>query len=192
MPDTFDRSVVFSDGAYLFLADGRLNGGTTFTDLVPVLPDSSIEIWAIAGTQRDGSASVVTWTGPASASPLFRFAQPPTLLEPANGAGGLPVDAELSWASATPGAAEADVDCWSESDRSTFLHIRLVTGESSVRLPDLAAFGLTYPPGAQCYWSVVRGSQLRDVDSYLGEASRPALPSSRTTEFSDVRWFYPP
>src|SRR5262249_52783956 len=60
------------------------------------------------------------------------------------------------------------------------------------RLPDLAAFGLTYPPGAQCYWSVVPGSQLRAVPSYLAEASRPALPSSRTAEFSDVRWFYPP
>lgn len=61
-----------------------------------------------------------------------------------------------------------------------------------MRLPDPAAFGFSYPPGAMCYWSVVRGSQLSDVDSYLGVTARLALPSSQTTEVSDLRWFYPP
>jgi len=184
-------SLVFSDGARFDLGNEGINGGTTFTDLVPVLPSSSIELSAVAGRQGDGSASVVRWTGATVASPVFRFRQPPTLLAPGNWPTDLSLSSEFSWASSTPGASELAVFCQS-TDLSTFLEIHVVTGGNSVRLPDPAAFGSSYPPGAMCSWSVIRRSQLSDVDSYLGVATIPVLPSSQTLEVSDSRWFYPP
>jgi len=185
-----DLSLLFSDGARFYLGHGAPgDGGTTFTtDFVPVLSNSSIQISVLAGKQGDASYSLATWTGPTSASPVFRFSQPPILLGPANNAPDLPDDSELSWASSTPGASEVVVVCPTGDGT---LHMSIVTEGNSVRLPDTAAFGFSYPPGAMCEWFVHRGSQLSDVDTYFGAAAKPALPSSQTTEISDTRWFWP-
>ena len=134
--------------------------------------------------------SEVSWTGPASESPVLRFVRPPTLLEPADGAEPVAADAELSWADPTPGVSLVDITCssWTSPSR---LQMVLVTAGNSVRLPDLGALGLTYPVGVTCSWTVNRSPSPSDVDSYLGVPRNPAVPSAQAWGASRIRFFYP-
>jgi len=190
--------IVFPDGATLGLAPPDL--GLTFTNLVPVLPDSSIhiEVNAVSDSGMGAGAVGAYWTGPPSASPVLRFVQPPSLLNPPDGAH-VPADVELSWADTSAGASMVQVACFSpDNPYAPLLLMAVVTSETSVRLPDLGALGVGFPPGGDCDWGVFRSSSQEDVDSYLVEhyhylplPEYSAAPSVQTTRSSRPRRFFP-
>lgn len=181
-------SIVFSDGAMLGVAPPNL--GKTFTNLVPVIPDSSIHIEVDAVSDSSGAVGA-SWTGPPSASAVLRFIQPPILLSPSDGAR-VPANVELSWADTSAGASSVYVACYSpDNPYAPFLLMDLVTSETSVRLPDLGTLGLGLPPGGDCDWSVSRSSSQEDVDSYLVLPALSAVPSVQSTRSSSRRRFIP-
>jgi hypothetical protein len=183
-------SIVFSDGAGLSLGGESWDGGTAVTDLVPVLPDSSIQIDAFAASENPGGGgSTASWIGSPSGSPVLRFARPPTLVEPVDGAD-VPADVALSWGNSTPGVSTVNIGCWSPDQPFVLLMVLATTG-TSLRLPDLRALGMALPPGADCSWAVGQWSPPGDIDSYLSEPGNRGTPTARTWSGSDARHFNP-
>lgn len=169
--DLFTVGAHFTDGSSRTLVSYDLFSlPDPMTEIVPAIPDATVRLgftWGGAsGGSGHASAPVVPGqTGVALVLPAIPVASAPT-----DGATGVGYATPFTWTrTGTGGADGVSISC------DNGMHYRILGGEKSATIPDLAAHGIAPGTGA-CTWSPFWVS--RTMDEYvLGPAALDAMPA---------------
>ncbi|MBW6454619.1 MAG: hypothetical protein K0A98_01925 [Trueperaceae bacterium] len=152
--------IQYPEGGHALLAS-RLWPSSTFDYATPLIDGTTFAVASLAASEAgETSISVRSGLPAAASSVLATLAPAPRLTAPAEGGTGVGHDTEFKWTGPTDSAYL--VAFTGHAGQPTYA---VVTQGSRATIPDLSAFGIELPAGAQYGWSVYGLPQYPTVDA---------------------------
>jgi hypothetical protein len=168
-------SVQFDDGASIVVA-GRFGFAEDFTYRTPHVGDGDFTLAAAAVGPADSGAYAVRPGLPYATTGVdMRLPVASNLSEPADGSTGADRSTSFGWSSPV---ARTHLVRFQSTSGPTF---DVITGDTSVTLPDLDAVGVSIPGGTEYTWRVFGLEPYADVDAV-----------ANTEDAFLSAWFYSP
>jgi len=159
----------FPDGAILPVGSERAPSSSTFSYLVPDVPGGAALVFA-SGFGPGGERVFVQVRDVPQAASNVQITLPPPVsaLLPIDGATGIGTSADFSWTPIPGGNVVYTFSAFPTGGGSNLPSFVIVTGATSVRLPDLSSEALGLPSSVEYSWSVSATGPQPSVDSAAG------------------------
>jgi hypothetical protein len=183
----------FTSNATIQLVDD--NGPSSFSYVVPSIPNSNLTVAAEQGSQYEGWAVAHADGLAPGAKPVLKVPGLVTLLSPAGAATNITEATKFTFQSPAGNTGPFVVEFYSQDDVKAYQTIYVVTSQKQITIPPIIGGGFSMYPGGEYIWGVATHGNYASVDAlaskegFLDEFSRDEDtadgPRKVTGEFTD-------